>query len=127
LNRIPTIICDANENSLVGFYDITLSGGIDNNYSYNLINGKLEITAPSGINYNQANLVTIYPNPAKYYVNIKSEQPIKLVELYNQTGKLVLLKSNFDGKIDVSILPSGVYIIKVHIENEIITKKIIIQ
>jgi hypothetical protein len=44
LDTAPTISSMANPSSSVGQYDITLSGGVDNNYSFTLNNGYLDIT-----------------------------------------------------------------------------------
>ncbi|MDR0233175.1 MAG: T9SS type A sorting domain-containing protein [Dysgonamonadaceae bacterium] len=43
LEQLPQVFCDADTSSPTGFYDIVLSGGFDKNYSYQLIDGKLEI------------------------------------------------------------------------------------
>jgi len=81
----------------------------------------------SGINNVNSVEVQAYPNPVKDYLYIKSEQPIEHVSIYSQMGGLVMSESNVNDRIDVSALSSGVYIIKVFIENRIITQKIIIQ
>ena len=44
LDELPSIICDADLISPAGVYPILLSGGRDNNYDYNLVNGQLLVT-----------------------------------------------------------------------------------
>jgi uncharacterized repeat protein (TIGR03803 family) len=44
LDTIPVISCSATQSSAAGTYPITLSGGSDNNYIFNLVNGTLTIT-----------------------------------------------------------------------------------
>lgn len=44
LDELPTAACDANAESAAGTYDITVSGGSDNNYSFVYMNGMLTVT-----------------------------------------------------------------------------------
>ncbi len=63
-----------------------------------------------------SNGITIYPNPAKNEIRIKSATPISgklLVTIYDASGKLVTKKKVENAEaINVSALPNGVYIIK---------------
>ncbi|NDW08472.1 MBG domain-containing protein [Dysgonomonas sp. 520] len=86
----------------------------------------LSISTPSGIDSNQANLVSIYPNPAKDYVSIKSDSKVDRVEIHNLVGKLVFSNTDNLEKIDVSMLPDGTYILRTTINNKIYTHKLII-
>jgi len=122
---LPTISCTANINSPVGFYDIVLSGGLDNNYQYTLVNGRLEVTNNTGIEIVERNNIKIYPNPAKDKIFIKSELLIKKVEIYSSTGTLLLSDNNFNGKISVSSLLKGIYLVRVYTDNGITISKIV--
>lgn len=65
----------------------------------------------------------IFPNPTGDYLNIQSEAKIKLVKIYDFSGKEVLtLTQNLD-KINVESIPSGSYILMVDFGNKKITKK----
>jgi|GEM_PF-2894877 len=44
LDQLPEISCNSNNESLPGIYDITLSGGADNNYNLQLSDGNLTVT-----------------------------------------------------------------------------------
>jgi hypothetical protein len=71
----------------------------------------------TGINKNyMTNLVTIYPNPSSEKINIECPEFGDIsVSLYNLVGRR-LLHHEFKGtreEIDISYLPSGIYIIKV--------------
>jgi hypothetical protein len=46
LNSQPAVICEADENSPAGEYEIVLSGGSSDNYELTLVNGTLTINAP---------------------------------------------------------------------------------
>ena len=50
LDAVPSIECEAGEDSSAGTYKIILNGGYDNNYEYILVNGTLTINEASGIN-----------------------------------------------------------------------------
>ena len=59
LDQLPTISCNVENDSEPGVYPITLSGGTDNNYSYNLVNGVLtinEIQYASSITLDQSEI-----------------------------------------------------------------------
>jgi len=70
--------------------------------------------------------ISIYPNPASTYINIKSQTPITSVEIFDAIGRKVITK-NETTKLRVDLLTSGVYVLKVISENEIFTKRIIIK
>jgi len=72
-----------------------------------------------------ANQSSIYPNPAKDEIFIKSELQIMKVEIYSLTGGLMISENNFNGKISVSALPQGVYLLKVHTDKGVSISKII--
>jgi hypothetical protein len=127
LDELPAISCDADKNSPVGFYDIVLSGGSDNNYEFSLENGKLEITAANSINEISVQNIFVYPNPANQYVYISSDSLIKKIELYDSVSNLILTETNVTDKIDVSVLNAGWYIVRIYTENKTISHKIIVR
>ena len=70
-----------------------------------------------GINDNNLNLFTIYPNPVQNNLTIQSEtNTIKEIFIYNMIGqKIQSIKSNNmqNINVDVSLLQSGTYIIEI--------------
>lgn len=62
-----------------------------------------------------SNKILIYPNPATNEVNIKSEQPITLIEIIDVSGKLVLESTSHT--VDVSNLSEGIYYVKAQFFN----------
>ena len=69
--------------------------------------------------------VSVYPTVAKDVVNIDSTAKINAVELIDLTGKLIsTTKTN---KVNVSSLPSGVYVLKITTDKGVTTKKIVKQ
>lgn len=79
-------------------------------------------------NLNENNKISIYPNPVKNILNIKTQQELA-VSIYNILGKKVLsntINSNTN-TINVANLSKGVYLIKLKSPQGTITKKLIKQ
>lgn len=75
----------------------------------------------------------IYPNPSKgkfhLVINEQSSNNIKSMQIFNNLGEIVYSKKNIPGNsidIDISSCTSGVYVIKVQINLNVVMKKIII-
>jgi uncharacterized repeat protein (TIGR02543 family) len=125
LDQLPTAGCIASKTSPAGFYNIVLGGGNDNNYAYNLVNGKLEVKQGTGIADIPVQHLRIFPNPTETELFIKSELQIKKVELYSLTGSLILSEINFNEKIDVSTLTPGVYSLKIYTDKGVVVSRIV--
>ncbi|MET3538492.1 T9SS type A sorting domain-containing protein [Chryseobacterium limigenitum] len=69
---------------------------------------------------------SIYPNPATERVFIKGEQ-VSDVEMYSIDGRKLNVTLSSDQSINVSHFPKGVYMIKLKIKQQEITKKLIIK
>lgn len=68
--------------------------------------------------------ISLFPNPTTNYVSIVSKKPIERLEIYNSLGQLIKIENNSD-KIDLTQNTSGVYIVRIYIENLVLTKKLI--
>ena len=79
------------------------------------------VTVIDNINATQ---LSIFPNPVQNDLFIKSELPIKKVEIYSLAGGLTMSRNNFIGKISVSTLPKGIYLIKIYTDNGLVIRKI---
>ena len=77
--------------------------------------------------FSEDNSITLYPNPTTSEVSISSESFINSIEIYNSLGQKVYAETiNSKGKtIDVSSLPSGVYVLGAKTDDGIMRKKII--
>ncbi len=73
--------------------------------------------------------VQFYPNPAKNILNLKMKDSTKdfVFELTDMSGSQILINKNNAHQIDISHLKPGVYLATITIENEKVTKKIIIE
>jgi hypothetical protein len=68
-------------------------------------------------------LITIYPNPSKDFIQLTSISPIEYAELFDLTGKsLVVFKNDI---CDLRSLPKGIYLLVIKTSNGLITKKIL--
>jgi Secretion system C-terminal sorting domain len=119
------------------YIDTTTSAG--NTYSYYIIadDRSYNVSNPSntqnvtlGVLNNESfesdiNLV-IYPNPTKNTFKIESKFDIDNVELFSLDGKLITI-SKENNLYNVSNISSGIYNLKLQIENRIITKKLIVN
>lgn len=80
-----------------------------------------------GIDDNELNAsIALYPNPATSIVTIDSKlATISKVELYSVLGSKVLeTKTN---TFNVENLSSGMYLVKIHSENKVVTKKLVVR
>ena len=80
-----------------------------------------------GINENLINNSTaIYPNPATDNITIETPQQ-STIEISNIQGQLIktLVASSIKTNIDVSALPSGVYVVQVKTEKGIVVRKFV--
>lgn len=60
--------------------------------------------------------ISVYPNPANDIVNIQSDKEIKSVQLISVEGKVVRKNSN-STQINLNGLPSGIYFLKIELQN----------
>jgi len=72
--------------------------------------------------------ITIYPNPANdiLYINIKNDEVIHSVQIYNVQGESLLKEKSRFEQLDISFLLDGIYLIRVKTDKGIISKRIII-
>jgi len=65
-----------------------------------------------------SNYFTLYPNPVKDILNIRSKENISItsISIYNAMGQITMVVTDLDkvSAIDVSTLPTGTYFIKIN-------------
>jgi hypothetical protein len=79
--------------------------------------GTSEVSSKSFIN--------IFPNPTPDFINIKAEDKIDSVEIFDLSGKLILKDHKGKNRIEVSTLENGIYMVKINTVKGSITRKII--
>jgi len=71
------------------------------------------------------NTISVYPNPSSDIVNIETKENIVSINIYNTEGKVV--RTSSENQIQVSDLPSSVYVIEVKTTNSLYKKKIMVK
>ena len=70
-------------------------------------------------------MVTIYPNPASNFINITCKDgDIQFVEIYSQAGQKCFSEEHTE-KLNISFLPTGVYIVLIHTNNGKVEKMLV--
>ncbi|TCO09749.1 T9SS type A sorting domain-containing protein [Natronoflexus pectinivorans] len=91
-----------------------------------------DITPSSTVNIplNETGSFSIFPNPVKDVLSINSAEAIRLVEVYNAVGSLVLssAKNATDVTLNMSNLPGGIYLVKLtYTDGTIAVQKVVKQ
>jgi len=91
---------------------------------------RVEDCGTNGVDEESLNKNTeLYPNPSNGSIKISSIKPIKKYYVYSSIGELILSdtpnKMNF--QLNFNNYPSSVYIIKMEIDNSLITRKLFIK
>jgi hypothetical protein len=82
----------------------------------------------ASVDTNSLNEIYLYPNPVKNTLNIDSKNvTIDAVLIFSIDGKEVLNINKVQNSVDVSSLTSGIYIIKITSNENVLTRKIIIE
>jgi hypothetical protein len=74
---------------------------------------RIEKDDATAIKENVDETVKVFPNPAKDVVNIQGSSVIKSVEVSDLSGRTVMSQNEVNGKMDVSSLKRGVYLVRV--------------
>ena len=102
LDILPTASTAADEMSMAGPYDITVSGGVDNNYSFNNVKGTLTVNAivPE---LSTDNIVNITSGSAKTGGNITSDGGAEIIArgvCYSESADPTTSDTCFDSNVD---------------------------
>ena len=89
--------------------------------------GKFEYSEAKRLNLDSNNdKITLYPNPAKNLLTIHSDFELRKIEIYNLSGKEVIINPITNNTIDISHLNDGTYILKMNKRNgEVIHRRFI--
>ena len=101
------------------------------NNQYSMFLDNFEIQDNVGINdaENASSFVSLYPNPTKDMVNLRSNDNMSMVSIYDVFGKNIANYevSGNEAQINVSNLASGLYVAKIATENGVVVKKFNVQ
>lgn len=101
----------------------------DNNLDNNLSSSWFANTTTLSVNnFNYSNVtLNIYPNPANDFVNISSDKnidKIEIIDIYGKTMKSEVV-NDIEYKTDINNFSKGIYFVKIYIENDVKTHKLI--
>lgn len=93
--------------------------------------GCSEVSTPyiiviSGVNELEEGNINIYPNPVSSFINLDLPDNQKwMATILDFTGKDVLIQLVDNKKLDVSALPSGMYMLQLQSEKLVYTTKLV--
>ncbi len=90
---------------------------------YGILNFYKTYQSYLGVNDVKKDKVRIYPNPAKDFININSEKPVKSIEIYDVLGRLI--KTETKNNINISQLAKGNYLLKIQTGDQELVEKFI--
>jgi hypothetical protein len=102
-----------------------VSGFAANINGYSKTNLTVDFTETTSINTTSNNSIKIYPNPAKDIVNISANN-ISNVEFFDITGKQIKIEHN-KSLYNISNLQKGVYFVKIYINEQSFTQRLIVE
>jgi hypothetical protein len=90
-------------------------------------NFDIDVTTTLAVDTFGTNGFSAYPNPVKNILNISNSTSISKVQVVNLLGQEMIVKSmnETQGKLDVSELSAGTYLVKVTSDNQVKTIKIV--
>jgi PKD repeat protein len=109
-----------------GSFNVNLE--ISNSCGMNDITQLVDITTSIG-EINEGDGISMYPNPATDAIQITSLTTIEKIEIFDTAGKLI---SSYEPSsdiytADISHLAAGVYMIRIHTNNESISKQLLVK
>lgn len=84
------------------------------------------VSTPASVNENENTSVLLFPNPTKGEFDIKSQEPLTMVEIHSVDGRLVQKAetNKYAQRVDLRDEADGVYFVSIHTNNKVITKKV---
>jgi len=109
--------------SIPGLYSVFITNGECNVWSDCIL------SSPLSVEENESNKISIFPNPASSTVTIQNKllQKITKIEIIDLSGKIVLQQDDNTNLINIEKLASGVYIMQVSLEEQVLACKLVKQ
>jgi hypothetical protein len=88
---------------------------------------QFEVKTSAGIIDLSAIGFSVYPNPSEGILNVRGDGDYQL-SVYDTSGRMILQQiENGNATIDLTYVESGMYLLRLQIENEIFLEKILIK
>ncbi len=89
----------------------------------------LNFTLKSNVNITKVDNknIKIYPNPNSGHFYIKSNEHVSAIKIIDITGKIISDLNVNNNSVIIENIKQGLYILKIHTENEIIYKKVVVK
>ncbi len=108
--------------------EVTENDTVADNVNFLISEGSQEIT---GVNDKQEMRVKLYPNPVKTWLNIRIENEDRGSEyrIYDITGHLMMRGTfeNVVNRLDIGYFHQGIYLLNIHSQNKVMTRRILKQ
>ena len=118
ITELPKVSCTADENSALGDYPITVSGGSADNYVFTYAEGTLKVESTTAINSTDKIEFKVCPNPFTSRLVVSSSENIKRIVVTNLTGQplevLIQQNTNYEWVINTSSLEPGIYLVTLY-------------
>jgi endoglucanase len=100
----------------VSFQIALQCGNVEGIYYFDEVSATLSTLKHTSLGSSQTEAakptITVYPIPARDYINIKSNEEIKQIELISISGERLIVETGNITRINVSGIPNGYYILK---------------
>lgn len=130
---IEGIDLDVDINNNIYITGLTTLNNWNSSYPSYAFIGKIKETIPTSPlnvleNIGSYNLI-IYPNPSKgkIHLELSNLEPEKKIEIFSIDGRKINEFTTLESKISFEINKNGIYLILIRIDDEVITKKVIIE
>ncbi len=128
LERRPTATCSATESSWYGEYTIYLSGGYDSRYTFNLHNGSLAITRPTGISATPADDSDIRLSSRDGILVVQSPHGLDVIEVFDASGRRLTRREHLPaGETRIEVGTPGACVVRTVRSGKVHAEKIYIH
>ncbi len=123
-NAVITLTAEANTDTITREAIITVESEAADTTMIIKVNQAATVFTVSSMKGYSIPDVSVYPNPVRSQLSIKSSGEVLQVDVFTVTGKKVLTRKNA-GVMDVSGLSNGLYLVMITAENGVDVQKII--
>lgn len=116
-----------NESSAIDSKGVDYMGTQNGRHIFKVLPGNYTFLRSNTSSSNETVLpeVSVYPNPVADFLYIETSEDVNGVSIYDLSGKMIGVWSGDSGRLDLSGISSGMYILRVELPDSCIVKKII--